>query len=197
MTIQGSRVLVTGGAGFIGSHLVAALAPANQVTVVDDFSTGKLENLHGAPCDLVRADVADPGIARSFAGVEIVFHLAAQVSVDLSVQDPVADARANVLGTLNVLECARRAGVRRVVISSSSAVYGAADRIPTSCYVPRCAAQMTAGPVQDGHRLGGLWGIPVPRSTSSPNDSSSSSPGGTISTVATVFRNSAGMSHSR
>jgi UDP-glucose 4-epimerase len=131
MTIRDSRVLVTGGAGFIGSHLVAALAPANQVTVLDDFSTGKRENLDGARCELLRADVADPGIARSFEGVEVVFHLAAQVSVELSVQDPVGDARANVLGTLNVLECARRAGARRVVISSSSAVYGAADRVPT------------------------------------------------------------------
>jgi UDP-glucose 4-epimerase len=101
------------------------------VTVVDDLSTGKLENLNGARCDLVRADVADPEIARSFAGVDVVFHLAAQVSVELSVRDPVGDARANVLGTVNVLECARRAGVRRVVLSSSSAVYGAADRVPT------------------------------------------------------------------
>ena len=131
MTIRNSRVLVTGGAGFIGSHLVAALAPANRVTVVDDLSTGKLDNLNGARCDVVRGDVADPGIARSFADIEVVFHLAAQVSVELSVQDPVADARANVLGTVNVLECARRAGARRVVLSSSSAVYGAADRVPT------------------------------------------------------------------
>jgi len=131
MTIRNTRVLVTGGAGFIGSHLVAALARANRVTVVDDLSTGKLKNLDGARCDLVRSDVADPAIARSFAGIEVVFHLAAQVSVELSVQDPVADARANVLGTVNVLECARRAGVRRVVLSSSSAVYGAADRVPT------------------------------------------------------------------
>jgi UDP-glucose 4-epimerase len=131
MTIRDSHVLVTGGAGFIGSHLVAALAPANRVTVVDDLSTGKLANLDAVRCDLVRADVAGPELARSFAGVEVVFHLAAQVSVELSVQDPVADARANVLGTVNVLECARRAGVRRVVLSSSSAVYGAAERVPT------------------------------------------------------------------
>ena len=81
MTIRDSHVLVTGGAGFIGSHLVAALAPANRVTVVDDLSTGKLANLDAVRCDLVRADVADPGLARSFAGVEVVFHLAAQVSV--------------------------------------------------------------------------------------------------------------------
>ena len=131
MTIQGARVLVTGGAGFIGSHLVEALAAANEVTVLDDLSTGRPDNLRGVPCDLVRADVVDPSVASLFENIEIVFHLAAQVSVDLSVQDPLADARTNVLGTVNVLECARRAGVRRVVLSSSSAVYGQAERIPT------------------------------------------------------------------
>ena len=61
MTIRDSHVLVTGGAGFIGSHLVAALAPANRVTVVDDLSTGKLANLDAVRCDLVRADVVDLG----------------------------------------------------------------------------------------------------------------------------------------
>jgi UDP-glucose 4-epimerase len=131
MSIHGARVLVTGGAGFIGSHLVEALAPANQVTVVDDLSTGREENLAGLDCRLVRADVNDPAIADLFAGVDVVFHLAAQVSVELSVRDPVADARVNVLGTAHVLDCARRAGVGRFVLSSSSAVYGQADLVPT------------------------------------------------------------------
>jgi UDP-glucose 4-epimerase len=130
MVIRGANVLVTGGAGFIGSHLAQALAADNRVTVLDDLSTGKEENLAGVSCQLVRADVTDPAVADHFRGVELVFHLAAQVSVDQSVRDPMKDARINVLGTTNVLECARRAGVRRVVLSSSSAVYGQVEKVP-------------------------------------------------------------------
>jgi UDP-glucose 4-epimerase len=131
--------LVTGGAGFIGSNLVDALIErGDRVTVLDDLSTGKRSNLEaaiagGAALDL--ADVRDSAaVARVFerARPEVVFHLAAQVHVQSSVDRPREDAMANVIGTINVLESARAAGVRRVVNSSSGgAVYGEADLLPT------------------------------------------------------------------
>jgi UDP-glucose 4-epimerase len=128
------RALVTGGAGFIGSHLVDALLAAGwQVRVVDDFSSGREENLAaaGARCELVRADFAEPGVAeRAVAGVEVVFHQGAIPSVPRSVAEPVRTNRANVDGTLAVLEAARQAGVRRVVYAASSSAYGDTEVLP-------------------------------------------------------------------
>jgi len=123
------RCLVTGGAGFIGSHLVHALAGRGlEVRVLDNLSNGARSNLAGATAELVVGDVTDFEAAASAArGVEVVFHLAAMISVPASMDDPLRSYRENVLGSLNVLEAARRGGVRRVVLSSSCAVYGAAD----------------------------------------------------------------------
>jgi UDP-glucose 4-epimerase len=132
--------LVTGGAGFIGSNLVDALLDrGGAVTVVDNLSTGKRENLEGAlgrGAELEVVDVCDRAAIRSVLDrvrPELVFHLAAQIAVRLSVEDPGADARANVIGTIEVLEAARQAGVRRVInTSSGGAVYGVADVLPTA-----------------------------------------------------------------
>jgi UDP-glucose 4-epimerase len=126
------RILVTGGAGFIGSNLVdALLARGDEVTVVDDLSTGRRENLEQALAGgaaLVEADIRDrealAGIAREH-GPEVVFHLAAQIDVRKSIADPAWDASINVGGTANVLEAARAAGCRRLVFSSTGgAIYG-------------------------------------------------------------------------
>jgi UDP-glucose 4-epimerase len=126
------RALVTGGAGFIGSNLVdALLARGDEVTVVDDLSTGRRENLEqglAAGAALVEADIRDrealEGIARE-RGPEAVFHLAAQIDVRKSIADPAWDASINVGGTANVLEAARAAGARRLVFSSTGgAIYG-------------------------------------------------------------------------
>jgi len=126
------RVLVTGGAGFIGSNLVdALLARGDEVTVVDDLSTGRGENLEGALANgatLVEADIRDrealEGAAREQAP-EAVFHLAAQIDVRKSVADPAWDASINVGGTANALEAARAAGARRLIFSSTGgAIYG-------------------------------------------------------------------------
>jgi len=133
------RSLVTGGAGFIGSNLVDALvARGDEVTVVDDLSTGKTENLEGAlaaGAALEVGDVSEPGrLADVFAAVvpEVVFHLAAQIDVRRSVTDPGRDASVNVLGTLAVLEAARVSGARRVVFSSTGGgLYGDAEVLPT------------------------------------------------------------------
>ena len=133
------RVLVTGGAGFIGSHLVdALLARGDAVTVLDDLSSGHEANLAGAlaaGATLVRGDIRDAGTVAEVVGAaraEAVFHLAAQVDVRLSLSDPAFDARTNVEGTVNVLEAARAAGTTRVVFSSTGgAIYGETDALPT------------------------------------------------------------------
>jgi len=120
--------LVTGGAGFIGSHLVEALtAGGGRVRVLDDFSTGLRDNLahlHPAP-EIIDADVADPAaVERAMAGVDVVFHLAALASVQRSIEAPADTHRVCATGTLNVLDAARRRGVRRVVYAASSSAYG-------------------------------------------------------------------------
>jgi len=129
-----NQYLVTGGAGFIGSHLVSRLlAGGASVRVFDDESSGDFGRLDGLAGDLerVRGDVRDvAALARATAGVDRVFHQAADVSVPRSVEDPVTTYAVNVTGTLNVLEAARAAGVRRVVMASSSAVYGDDPEMP-------------------------------------------------------------------
>jgi UDP-glucose 4-epimerase len=132
------RALVTGGAGFIGSNLVDALVErGDQVTVVDDLSTGRRENLDRAVAGgarLVEADVRDARAMLDLLGdtrPEVVFHLAAQIDVRRSVEDPAFDARINVEGTINLLAAARAAEVRRFVnTSTGGAIYGEGQVIP-------------------------------------------------------------------
>jgi UDP-glucose 4-epimerase len=123
--------LVTGGAGFIGSHLSEALTAAGwRVRVLDDLSTGLAENLaHIAPApELIRGSVTDEAaVERAVAGCEVVFHLAALASVAKSVEDPLASHAACATGALNVLHAARKAAVRRVVYAGSASAYGNAS----------------------------------------------------------------------
>jgi len=118
--------LVTGGAGFIGSHLVRALvARGHAVRVVDNLSTGSRDNLEGLSVELIPADIANPTTLRGAArGADVIYHLAAMISVPASLDNPVGCYQTNVLGSLHLLEAARREGVRRVVLASSCAVYG-------------------------------------------------------------------------
>jgi nucleoside-diphosphate-sugar epimerase len=127
-----SRVLVTGGAGFIGSSLVDVLVSRGEdVVVLDDLTTGYQDNVN-PKASLVQADVADPAaVSKAIAGAEVVYHLAAARAVARSVEQPRDTDRINTGGTLNVLEAARAAGVRRVVCTSSSSVYGGAAILPT------------------------------------------------------------------
>ena len=132
------RALVTGGAGFIGSHVVDALVAAgHEVHVVDDLSTGRLANLEPAleeGAELHNEDVTDAAWMRDLAAIirpDVVFHLAAQRDVRRSVDDPAFDAGVNVVGTAAVLDAARRAGTRRFVLASTAAVYGRPEEIPT------------------------------------------------------------------
>lgn len=126
------KVLVTGGAGFIGSNLVVRLVgEGHGVRVLDDLCTGYRDNVPDG-VELVVGDVSDETITRSaMDGVEIVFHQAARRSVVGSVEQPLRTDTANVHGTLGVLEAARLAGVRRIVSASSSSVYGGAAQLPT------------------------------------------------------------------
>ncbi|MCK4717567.1 MAG: NAD-dependent epimerase/dehydratase family protein [Thermoplasmata archaeon] len=131
--MRGKNILVTGGAGFIGSHLTDALAKDNEVTVLDKLSAGRKENLEVAgDIDLVIGDVADTELVSSLSrNKDIIFHLAAIPNISRCQEDPVGTAKVNILGTLNVLEAARKAGAR-VVFASSSAVYGDPAAIPIS-----------------------------------------------------------------
>lgn len=132
--------LVTGGAGFIGSHLTASLVEQGAgVRVLDNFSTGKRENL--APIlgkiDLVEGDITDPRIcAHACAGVRFVLHQAALPSVPKSIADPVSSHRTNVDGTFNMLLAARDAGVRRFVFAASSSAYGESPALPKTESMP-------------------------------------------------------------
>ena len=130
-----TKCLVTGGAGFIGSHLVDRLLESGYaVTVIDDFSSGKKENLenHLTNPDLkiVAQNICDPDIEELFENIGIVFHLAAMPRVQFSIEFPQKTNNTNVVGTLNVLECARKTGIRRFVYSASSSAYGDQKKLP-------------------------------------------------------------------
>jgi nucleoside-diphosphate-sugar epimerase len=128
------RALVTGGAGFIGSHLAARLvADGHDVRVLDNFATGRRSNIEaiGGEVELVEGDIQSYERAhKAVRGCEVVFHQAALPSVPRSIQDPLTSNATNVVGTLNVLLAARDEGVRRVVCASSSSVYGANATLP-------------------------------------------------------------------
>jgi UDP-glucose 4-epimerase len=128
-----SKALLTGGAGFIGSNLARLLADEGyEVVVLDSLATGYEKNLEGlGGVHLVRGDVRNAALVASLAeGTEVVFHLAASVGNTRSIERPFEDSEVNVLGTLSVLESARRAGVRKVVYSSSAAIFGELRRLP-------------------------------------------------------------------
>ena len=127
-----AKALVTGGAGFIGSNLVRALLErGDDVRVLDNFSTGNRTNLAGLDVEIVEGELRSyERVHNAVRGSEVVFHLGALGSVPRSVQDPLTSSAVNVEGTLNVLLAARDEGVRRVVYSSSSSVYGSIAQLP-------------------------------------------------------------------
>ena len=154
------RTLVTGGAGFIGSTLVdALLAAGHEVTVLDDLSRGRREQVNGA-ARLVVADVASAAARDALlaARPEVVFHEAAQIDVRRSVAEPVLDTTVNVLGTVNLLQACVDAGVRRVVFASSGgAIYGDTDRLPTPEDHPPAPASHYGAAKLCGETYGGVY----------------------------------------
>ncbi|MBV8256976.1 MAG: NAD-dependent epimerase/dehydratase family protein [Actinobacteria bacterium] len=133
-----TRVLVTGGGGFIGANLVRGLLEqGDEVRVLDNFSTGNRQNLAGLDVEIVEGELRSyERVHNAVRGVELVYHLGALGSVPRSVQDPLTSSAVNVEGTLNVLLAARDEGVRRVVFSSSSSVYGNSGELPRTEAMP-------------------------------------------------------------
>jgi UDP-glucose 4-epimerase len=133
-----ARVLVTGGAGFIGSNLVRGLLErGDDVRVLDNFSTGNRVNLEGLDVDIVEGELRSyERVHNAVRGTDVVYHLGALGSVPRSVQDPLTSSAVNVEGTLNVLLAARDEGIRRVVFSSSSSVYGNSGALPRTETMP-------------------------------------------------------------
>ena len=129
-----ARVVVTGGGGFIGSNLVRALLErGDEVRVLDNFSTGNRANLDGLDIEIVEGELRSyERVHNAVRKAEVVYHLGALGSVPRSVQDPLTSSAVNVEGTLNVLLAARDEGVRRVVFSSSTSVYGSSRTLPTT-----------------------------------------------------------------
>ncbi|MGA2260233.1 MAG: NAD-dependent epimerase/dehydratase family protein [Acidobacteriota bacterium] len=129
------RVLITGGAGFIGSNLAGNLVgTGHKVTVLDNLLSGFRDNLNGLDSlDFIEGDVRDPErVELATRGAEVVFHLAASVGNKRSIDNPLEDAQINVIGTLQVLEAARAARVRKIVVSSSAGIFGELKRLPIS-----------------------------------------------------------------
>ncbi len=130
------KVVITGGAGFIGANLCRALVESGEVgtvTAFDNLSTGAESNLEGADVELREADILDPtALDEAFVGATAVVHLAARPSVPRSIADPLASHEANATGTMQVLEAVRRAGGPQLIVASSSSVYGANPTLPKS-----------------------------------------------------------------
>jgi len=132
--LKNKKVIITGGMGFIGSHLTERLLEANEVTVIDNESTGKIENikclLDNENLTVIKGSIVDLNLTEIFKGKDYVFHLAAIPSVPRSVKDPFSSNEANITGTLNVLIAAKDAGIKKVIFSSSSSVYGDTPTLP-------------------------------------------------------------------
>ena len=146
--MKGKKVIVTGGLGFIGSHLVEALVEKNDVTVIDNQSTGKLENIeHLDACpEVVEGDVAALNLAEIFDGGDYVFHEAALPSVQRSIDEPLMSNHSNATGTLKVLIAAKESGIQKVVYASSSSVYGDTVELPKRedmCLAPKSPYAVT------------------------------------------------------
>ena len=134
--MKGKRILITGAAGFIGSNLVESLIKENFVTGVDNLSSGRMENigefLSSRNFSFKRLDVKDlEGLKREMEGVDVVFHLSANADVRRGYEDSAVDFRENVQATYSVLEAMRSRDVKEMIFSSTSAVYGNAEIIPT------------------------------------------------------------------
>jgi len=137
--MKNKKVIATDGLGFIGSNLVERLIAQNEVTIIDDKSTGKLDNVNHLKQDnlnIIDGSIPDLNLTEIFENQDYVFHQAALPSVPRSVKDPKASNEANITGTLNVLIAAKDSGVKKVICASSSSVYGDTPTLPKSEDMP-------------------------------------------------------------
>lgn len=145
------NVLITGGAGFIGSHIAELASKHANVRVLDNFRSGFRENLTGIPHELVEGSIEDTAVlSDAMAGIDYVFHLAAMISVPESMTKPLECVAVNTLGTLNVLEAAAQAGVKKMVLSSTAAIYGDDPVLPKVEDLPPCPKSPYAVTKLDG-----------------------------------------------
>ncbi len=131
--MKNKNILITGGAGFIGSHIANELIDENKVTIVDNLSTGNIKNLKNPEHDnlnFIKADISKVNLDELTSGIDYIFHLAAMVSVPLSVENPTKCNEINLNATVKLLESAVKHDVKKIVFSSSSAVYGENKNIP-------------------------------------------------------------------
>ncbi|MCZ7403023.1 MAG: NAD-dependent epimerase/dehydratase family protein [Candidatus Methanoperedens sp.] len=137
--MKNKKVIITGGLGFIGSNLVERLIVENEVTVIDNLSTGKLDNIKNLKqnnLNLIKKDINDLDLVKIFKEHDYVFHQAALPSVPRSIEDPIASNQANIDGTLKVLTAAKDSGIKKVICASSSSVYGDTPTLPKSESMP-------------------------------------------------------------
>lgn len=137
--IKNKNILITGGCGFIGSHIAEQLCAENSIRIIDNLSSGRRENIQGLNIEsFFEGDITKPSeeFYRIFDDVDIVFHEAANVFVSKSIEDPTYDAETNIIGLINVLEACRKSRVQRIVFASSSAVYGNPISLPIEETLP-------------------------------------------------------------
>jgi UDP-glucose 4-epimerase len=137
--MKNKNLIITGGLGFIGSNLVERLIVENEVTIIDNLSTGKLDNikhLNQNNLHLIKNDINDLDLVKIFREHDYVFHQAALPSVPRSIKDPIASNEANIDGTLKILTAAKDSGIKKVICASSSSVYGDTPTLPKSENMP-------------------------------------------------------------
>ncbi len=137
--MKGKKIVITGGLGFIGSHLVERLNIDNEIVIIDDESTGNIGNIREldfSKIDTNLGSITTVDLEEILEGCDYLFHLAAQTSVPKSVDDPFITNEININGTLRILEAAKNNGIKKVVFSSSSAVYGETRSVPINENMP-------------------------------------------------------------
>ena len=130
--LKGKNILITGGAGFIGSNLAEHLSERNSITVLDDLSLGKTENIEGLNVQFIKGSILEGDVLKSLDGFDVIFHLAAIPGVQESIERPIETSEINFIGTVKMLELARKMDAEAFIFASSCAIYGDTQNLPVS-----------------------------------------------------------------